>query len=110
MSSSGEPALPGSSGHQRPNLGILLRDPFQEVVRRVSVGLADAGVDDLPPAHTAVFQHIEAGGPHPAHPTGTAPLTKEAMGYPIESLAQRGYVEQRPHPSDPGAGLLSLCA
>ena len=44
------------------NLGILLREPFQEIVRRVSEGLVDAGFDDLRPAHTAVFQHIDADG------------------------------------------------
>src|SRR5580698_68629 len=56
------PALPGSSRHEHPNLGILLRIPFQEVVRRVSAGLAEAGFADLRPAHTAVFQHIDVDG------------------------------------------------
>src|SRR5260221_14456139 len=98
MSSSGEPALPGSSGHQRPNLGILLRDPFQEVVRRVSIGLADAGFDDLRPAHTAVFQHIEAGGSRPTGPAERAQITKEALGYPVDELEERGYLARGPRP------------
>jgi DNA-binding MarR family transcriptional regulator len=106
--SSSEPALPGSSGHERPNLGILLRDPFQEVVRRVSVGLAEAGFDDLRPAHTAVFQHIEAGGSRLTELAERAQITKQSMGYLIDYLEQRGYLERRPDPSDRRAALISL--
>jgi DNA-binding MarR family transcriptional regulator len=108
MSSDGEPALPGSSGDVRPNLGILLRDPFQEVVRRVSAGLADAGFDDLRPAHTAVFQHIEAGGSRLTDLAERAQITKQSMGYLIDYLEQRGYLERRPDPSDRRAALISL--
>jgi len=108
MSSSGEPALPGSSRHERPNIGILLRDPFQEVVRRVSVGLADAGFDDLRSAHTAVFQHIEAGGSRLTDLAERAQITKQSMGYLVDYLEQRGYLERRPDPSDRRAALISL--
>jgi len=108
MSSSGDPALPGSSGHERPNVGILLRDPFQEVVRRVSAGLADAGFDDLRPAHTAVFQHVEAGGSRLTDLAERAQITKQSMGYLIDYLEQRGYLERRPDPSDRRAALISL--
>jgi DNA-binding MarR family transcriptional regulator len=108
MSSSGKPALPGSSGHERPNLGVLLRDPFQEVVRRVSIGLADAGFDDLRPAHTVVFQHIEAGGSRLTDLAERAQITKQSMGYLIDYLEQRGYLERRPDPSDRRAALISL--
>ena len=107
-SSSGEPALPGSSRHERPNIGILLRDPFQEVVRRVSAGLADAGFDDLRPAHTAVFQHIEAGGSRLTDLAERAQITKQSMGYLVDYLEQRGYLERRPDPSDRRAALISL--
>jgi len=108
MSSSGEPTLPGSSGHERPNLGILLRDPFQEVVRRVGVGLADAGFDDLRPAHTAVFQHIDAGGSRLTELAERAQITKQSMGYLVDYLEQRGYLERHPDPSDRRAALISL--
>ena len=108
MSSNGGSALPGSSGDERPNIGILLRDPFQEVVRRVSAGLADAGFDDLRPAHTAVFQHIEAGGSRLTDLAERAQITKQSMGYLIDYLEQRGYLERRPDPSDRRAALISL--
>src|SRR5438445_3158936 len=108
MSSSGEPALPGSSRHERPNIGILLHNPFQEVVRRVSVGLADAGFDDLRSAHTAVFQHIEAGGSRLTDLAERAQITKQSMGYLVDYLEQRGYVERRPDPSDRRVALICL--
>jgi len=108
MSSNGDHALPGSSGHEQPNLGILLRDPFQEVVRRVSVGLAEAGFDDLRPAHTAVFQHIEAAGSRLTDLAERAQITKQSMGYLIDHLEQCGYLERRPDPSDRRAALISL--
>jgi DNA-binding MarR family transcriptional regulator len=108
MSSSGDPALPGSSRHERPNVGILLREPFQEVVRRVSVGLVEAGFDDIRPAHTAVFQHIEAGGSRLTDLAERAQMTKQSMGYLVDHLEQRGYLERRPDPSDRRAALISL--
>jgi DNA-binding MarR family transcriptional regulator len=108
MSSSGEPALPGSSRHERPNVGILLREPFQEVVRRVSVGLVEAGFDDIRPAHTAVFQHIDAGGSRLTDLAERAQITKQSMGYLVDHLEQRGYLERRPDPSDRRAVLISL--
>lgn len=108
MSSNADPALPGSSRHERPNLGILLRDPFQELVRRVSLGLADAGFDDLRPAHTAVFQHLQAGGSRLTDLAERAQMTKQSMGYLVDHLEQRGYLERRPDPSDRRAALISL--
>ena len=108
MSSNGGAALSGSSGDERPNLGILLRDPYQEVVRRVSAGLAEAGFDDLRPAHTAVFQHIEAGGSRLTDLAERAQITKQSMGYLVDYLEQRGYLERRPDPSDRRAALISL--
>lgn len=107
LSSSGH-ALPGSSRHERPNVGILLRDPFQEVVRRVSAGLTEAGFDDLRPAHTAVFQHIDAEGSRLTDLAERAQITKQSMGYLVDYLEECGYVERRPDPSDRRAALIVL--
>jgi DNA-binding MarR family transcriptional regulator len=106
--SSRRPPLPGSSRDKRPNLGILLRIPLQEVVRRVSAGLAEAGFDDLRPAHTVVFQHIEAGGSRLTDLAERAQITKQSMGYLVDDLERRGYVERRPDPSDRRAALICL--
>jgi len=102
------PPLPGSSRHARPNIGILLRDPVQEVVRRVSAGLAEAGFDDLRPAHTAVFQHIEADGSRLTDLAERAQMTKQSMGYLVDYLEERGYLERRRDETDRRATLICL--
>ena len=100
--------LGGSSGDERPNIGVLLREPFQEVVRRVSAGLAEAGFDDLRPAHTAVFQHIEAGGSRLTDLAERAQITKQSMGYLVDDLERHGYLERRPDSTDRRATLICL--
>jgi DNA-binding MarR family transcriptional regulator len=101
-------AIPGSSRHERPNLGILLREPLQEIVRRVSAGLAAAGFDDLRPAHTAVFQHIDADGSRLTDLADRAQITKQSMSYLVDDLQRHGYLERRPDPSDRRATLICL--
>ncbi|MDT7537520.1 MAG: hypothetical protein QOI82_1105 [Actinomycetota bacterium] len=91
-----------------PNLGILLRAPFQEVVRRVSAELAAAGFDDLRPAHTVVFQHIAPEGSRLTDLAERAQITKQSMGYLVDYLEQCGYLERRPDPSDRRAALVCL--
>ncbi|MDQ1704937.1 MAG: hypothetical protein QOF18_1303 [Frankiaceae bacterium] len=98
----------GPSGDAPPNLGILLRAPFQEVVRRISAELAEAGFDDLRPAHTAVFQHIAPDGSRLTDLAERAQITKQSMGYLVDYLEQRGYLERRPDPSDRRAALICL--
>src|SRR5438874_2101185 len=108
MSNHPRPALPGSTQDERPNLGILLRIPFQEVVQRVSAGLAEAGFDDLRPAHTAVFQHIEADGSRLTDLAERAQITKQSMGYLVDYLERQGYLERRADPSDRRAAVICL--
>jgi len=105
---SSTPILPGASLDERPNIGILLRVPFQEVVSRVSEGLAEAGFDDIRPAHTAVFQHIRAEGSRLTELAERAQLTKQSMAYLVDYLDQRGYVERQADPTDRRASLIVL--
>jgi DNA-binding MarR family transcriptional regulator len=102
------PILPGESRHERPNLGILLRVPYHEIVGRIVDGLAEAGFDDIRSAHTAVFQHIRAEGSRLSDLARRAQLTKQSMGYLVDYLEQRGYVERRPDPTDRRASLIFL--
>ena len=100
--------LPGSSRHPRPNIGILFRELGQEVVRRVTAGLAEAGFADIRPAHTAVFQHIEGDGSRLTDLAERAQITKQSMGYLVDYLEERGYLERRPDPSDRRVALIYL--
>ncbi|HEY2543927.1 MAG TPA: MarR family transcriptional regulator [Gaiellaceae bacterium] len=86
----------------------MLRAPVQEVVRRVSAGLAEAGFDDLRPAHTAVFQHIDADGSRLTDLAERAQITKQSMGYLVDYLEDRGYLVRRPDSSDRRATLICL--
>jgi DNA-binding MarR family transcriptional regulator len=108
MSSKPRQPLPGSSHHERPNIGILFRDLGQEVVRRVTAGLSEAGFGDIRPAHTAVFQHIEADGSRLTDLAERAQITKQSMGYLVDFLEERGYVERRPDGTDRRVVLIRL--
>jgi DNA-binding MarR family transcriptional regulator len=100
--------LPGESRDARPNIGILLRAPYQEIVRRIAEELAEAGFDDIRPAHTAVFQHIKADGSRLSELAKRAQLTKQSMGYLVDYLEERGYVERKADRSDRRASLIFL--
>lgn len=100
--------LPGESRDVRPNIGILLRGPLQEVVRRIADGLEEAGFDDIRPAHTAVFQHIKADGSRLSDLAENAQMTKQSMGYLVDYLEEHGYVERQPDPTDRRASLIFL--
>ena len=89
-------------------MGILLRVLHQEVVARVSAELARTEFDDIRPAHTAVFQHIAAEGSRLTDLAERAQITKQSMGYLVDDLEERGYVERRPDPTDRRATLVSL--
>jgi DNA-binding MarR family transcriptional regulator len=86
----------------------LLRGPLQEIVRRVTEGLADAGFDDVRPAHTAVFQHIEAGGSRLVDLARRAQMTKQSMSYLVDDLERLGYVRRAPDPDDRRATRIVL--
>jgi Transcriptional regulators len=100
--------LPGSSRDERPNIGILLRSAYQEIVDEVSTGLARAGFEDIRPAHTAVFQHIQADGSRLTDLADRAQITKQSMGYLVDYLEQQGYLERRPDPDDRRVTLIGL--
>jgi DNA-binding MarR family transcriptional regulator len=102
------PILRGESRHERPNIGILLRGPFQEIVQRIAEGLVEAGFDDIRPAHTPVFQHIKAEGSRLSELAERAQMTKQSMGYLVDYLEQHGYVERRADPTDRRASLIFL--
>jgi DNA-binding MarR family transcriptional regulator len=60
------------------------------------------------PAHTAVFQHIKAEGSRLSELAQSAQITKQSMGYLVDYLEERGYVERKADRSDRRASLIFL--
>ena len=89
-------------------IGALLRIPFQATVAAVEEEVRAAGFDDVRPAHFAVFQHMRPGGVRATELAQRAQITKQSMGYLVDYLAARGYVERVPDPQDGRAQLVRL--
>jgi DNA-binding MarR family transcriptional regulator len=74
------------------------------------VGLTAAGYSDVRPAHFTVFQHMPPEGIRLTSLADAALLTKQSMGYLVDDLEARGYVERVPDPADRRAKLVRLTA
>src|SRR5215472_13011752 len=75
-------------------IGALLRIPREAAIQQVMAGLAAAGFDDVRPAHFTVFQHMPLAGIRLTDLADAALLTKQSMGYLVDDLEARGYVER----------------
>lgn len=95
-----------NSEQERQRIGAFLRIPFQAVVARIYDGLMAAGYADMGPAHYVVFQHLPLEGMHLTELAERAQITKQSMGYLVDYLAERGYVERVPDPVDRRAKLV----
>jgi DNA-binding MarR family transcriptional regulator len=94
----------------RRMIGALLRIPREAALRQVVAGLAAADFDDVRPAHFAVFQHIPPEGIRLTALADAALMTKQSMGYLVDDLEARGYVERVPDPTDRRAKVVRLTA
>jgi len=77
-------------------IGALLRVPFQAINTRIAEGLVAVGYTDLRPAHFAVFQHMLPGGRRLTELAELAQMAKQSMGFLVDYLEKRGYVERKP--------------
>ncbi|HEU5330471.1 MAG TPA: MarR family transcriptional regulator [Thermomicrobiales bacterium] len=89
-------------------IGALLRIPFQATVTRVYEDVVAAGYTDLRPAHFTPFQHLRPEGSHITELAERAQMTKQSMGYLVDYLEARGYVERVLDPADGRAKLVRL--
>jgi DNA-binding MarR family transcriptional regulator len=99
--SSPEPGRP-------PNIAELLHGPFQILVDELHQGLAEAGYPDIRPAHGNVFGYIREEGSRLTELAERAQLTKQTMGYLVDYLEERGYLEREPDPDDKRAKIVRL--
>ena len=89
------------------HIATLLRVPYRVLVRELYRRLAEEGFD-LQPAHSSVFPNLRAGPAHSTELAEKAQITKQSMGYLLEALEKRGYVERIPDPNDGRAKLVRL--
>lgn len=100
------------NGHPDPEmmLGALLRSSYRSLMDGFEPGLAAAGYADVRLTHTPVLQplSLRREGMRASELAALAGMTKPSIGYLIEYLEQRGYVERVPDPSDGRAHLVRL--
>jgi len=94
-----------------PLLGALLRIPYQAMMAdTVEPKLTAAGYGEVRSAHFPVLQALTW---HPAGLRATelaahARITKQSMGYLVDYLDARGYIERVPDPTDGRAKVVRL--
>lgn len=100
--------------HPRPHevlhIAHLVRIPYQAVSGEILRRLAASGFDDVRPSHLVVFQHIRKEGSRLSELAELAQMTPQSMGYLVDQLEARGYLERRPDPGDRRAVLVVLTA
>lgn len=97
--------------YEEANMSHLLWAPYRAYLERLHERLARAGYPDIRPAHGGnVFRHLRAEGSRLTELAERAQLTKQSMGYLVDYLQERGYVERVPDPLDSRAKLIRLTA
>jgi DNA-binding MarR family transcriptional regulator len=100
--------LIGEAGPGSYELVVLLGLAFRRLIDDLQARLAQAGFDDVRPAHGFAFQLLSfrsAGVNDLAQHLG---VTKQAASQMAEYLEQRGYVLRQPDPQDKRGKIISL--
>ena len=101
-------ATPSHDANHGAELAVRLRGGYQQIVAHVHRRLAAAGYADVRPAHMTIFQHVRPEGSRIGELAERAQLTNQSVGYLVDHLERRGYVERRPDPSNRRATLVCL--
>ena len=96
------------SGRDRYSLVRLLGEGFRSLDSHLHEGMVAAGLEDVRPAHYAVFRYLKPEGSRVTELAEEARMTKQSMGELVVYLEQRGYVERRPDPRDRRAKIVVL--
>jgi DNA-binding MarR family transcriptional regulator len=87
-------------------IGAMLNIAAYALAERIHVGYGAAGFGDLRPSHDPVFIFLRPEGDRVADLARRAHMSKQAMGYLVSELEERGYVERVPDPKDRRAQLV----
>jgi DNA-binding MarR family transcriptional regulator len=88
------------------DLAMLMRTGHHRVMEYVQARLEQLGFDDVRPAHMAIFQNLGPDGARIGELADRAKLTNQSVGYLVDYLEERGYVERRPDPRNRRATLV----
>jgi DNA-binding MarR family transcriptional regulator len=81
-------------------IGTLLAVPNHELQHRVQAGFAAAGLPEIRPAHTPIFQWLPPEGGRVTELAERIGTTKQAVGYLVDYLEGHGFLERLPDPRD----------
>ncbi len=91
-----------------PLIGLLVRLLYQHHSHDIQAALADAGFDDIRPAHANVFTFVPTDGITVSDLAELAQVRKQTMAQVVEQLEHLGYVQRRPNPADRRSRLVFL--
>ena len=89
-----------------PQIGPLLNARHRELREEIQAAIEAAGFTDFRLAHQAVFAALPAAGARMGYLANRAQLAKQTITELVAYLADRGYVERSPDPSDGRAQLV----
>lgn len=87
-------------------LTYLLINAYEEFMADVFPSLTAAGYGDIQPAYRHIFPFIAISGARLTDIAEKSGLTKQAVGYLVDSLESLGYVERVPDPTDRRAKII----
>jgi DNA-binding MarR family transcriptional regulator len=87
-------------------LASLLAIAWTDLQQRMLAAYERAGFRKLGPAYLPVFLYLSETGDRVVDLAKRSGITKQAMGYLVNSLEEQGYVERIPDPVDKRAQLV----
>jgi DNA-binding MarR family transcriptional regulator len=91
-----------------PGIGALLRLPLYDLRARIYAGVAEAGFDDIRPAHVTLFRWPGPDGRRPTAVAADAQISKQRVNDLLRDLERAGYLELHRDPSDDRAKIIRL--
>lgn len=92
----------------RPFLGAMMRMVWQWVRDRIAEDVAQAGYDDLSPAHLQVFRFPTLDGVRPSEVAAELQISKQAVNELLGRMERTGYLVREVDPVDGRARIIRL--
>jgi len=90
----------GARSFGPPLIGVLLRMPWEQVLRRMLAHLHEQGFDDLDGPHLNLLLYPGPQGARPSELAARRGMSKQAVNYLLGELERLGYLERRADPDD----------